>query len=256
MRFQIQNLKEPGPELGCILGALAESSLDALHHFREETTEQIHLLRTNMKKIRALIRLARAELPATAFDQARHDVRTLKAGYAGSRDEQVLHGLFEQQATSMEAAALPDLFDLAQHDPTDPSEELFRATERLRDTFSRLPFWAVTARGVRQALAKTLHQGETALRECRILQTDHAYHQWRKSVKVLWYQTAVLSDPRARLAAKVSDSLGTANDLANLRLRLYPQPPGTVPVSLADRLEQNLAAVRKKALDRGRKLYS
>lgn len=256
MRFQIQNLREPGPELGCILGALAESSLEALQHFNEEPAEQIHLLRTNMKKIRALIRLARVELPAIAFEQATADVRRLKQSYAGTRDEQELHRLFQRLATSMEASALPELFDLTQHDPPPPSDELRQTAERLRNSFAHLPFWAVTARGVHQALNHTLRQGEKVLRECRILQTDHAYHQWRKCVKVLWYQAALLNDSRARLAARVSESLGLANDLANLRLRLYPLPPGTVPVSLADRLEQNLADAREKALDRGRKLYS
>lgn len=255
MRFQIQNQSEPGPELGCILKALVESSLEALHHFSEDPEGQIHLLRTHMKKMRALLQLARAELPAAAFAEIRTAIRTLKQGYANTRDELVLHRLFKNLATSMESAALPDIFDLSHHDPAPPGEALFQAAGHLRDQLAKLPFWAVTATGVRRAFQKTLRNGETLMRECRLLQTDHAFHEWRKSMKALWYQASVLNAPQARPAARVSENLGHANDLANLRLRLHPLPPGTVPVSLQDRLEQSLAAARKKALDRGRKLY-
>lgn len=248
----ISDLSRPGPELGRILQAFARNTREALNAFGDDPAECIHLVRTKLKKVRAMLCLAKSELPTSRLGEIQRDIDLLKNTYAPVRDAEVVAKLFGDLVRRDEATRSRQLLEPSAILIERPGDDLIHAADRLVEEISSLPFWAVTATGVERAFKKSQHRARVAGRRCHPDASDAKFHAWRKRVKALSIQATVLGSKREKVAEQLAEDLGDVNDLANLRHRLAGE---ILPDPLRHRIERNLAEARQKALHRGRKIY-
>ncbi len=167
--------------------------------------EAIHSVRKNIKKIRAVLRLVRAEMGKKAYREYTGLLRQAADHLATVRDAHVKLQALE---------ALISHFD--RHPPRRPFVHFKKALrencvkaareflngkslpavnrilKRLSKEFSRLSLnesgWAAVAPGIKCSYGA----GRKALAKIRRDPADENFHEWRKRVKDLWYQVLLL----------------------------------------------------------------
>lgn len=122
-------------------------------------------------------------------------------------------------------------------------------------------------RSVGPNLNRTYERGRKALKDAYRHPSDEGFHEWRKSVKDLWYHLRLL-DPLwpgvmkalAAQAGSLADLLGDEHDLAVLRQTLAAEPdafgtPGDVDAIL-ELIGRRREELRADARLLGRRLYA
>lgn len=216
-----------------------ELAADAQDHLAvddpAEIPEAIHETRKLCKKARGLARLVR---PALEDDYSRTNrlFRDAARELGPIRDPQAMSGTFE------ELAAVPGLLDesvakktgdqLAQRadDATrrileDESERISHASALIDEARSLTVGWDLPNEfePIRGGVAKTYKRGRKRLAEAQQERGADVFHEWRKRVKYLWYQTRLLRNsapsilrPLAKRLHDLSDALGDSHDLVVL----------------------------------------
>lgn len=199
------------------------ASLAILDGPEPETQANIHELRKNIKKLRALLRLCRG-----GFDGFRREDSALRdAGRALStlREGAVLLATFD-------SLGLPDprlrarLAAAAHSPPADTAASLARHREILAGVLKRTRKWPPDRRGF-AAIARGLALGWAEARDRMPAALDRPggerLHEWRKRVKYHGYHAGLLApiwpemmSPHAQAADRLGDLLGQARDLALL----------------------------------------
>lgn len=230
---------------------------------RVDPATEIHEARKSLKRIRALLRLAREGLGETVFAAENARFRTIAAALAPARDAHVVQQTVARLAAGgTDTAALEAIrVALLAHDATDAASAatvdiddtataLDRAQRRVKrlavdpDTFDTL------VRGLVRNYRRGLDRFEAAYRD----NGDETFHQWRKSVQTHWRHMALLSRAAPALfeahiaaARELSQILGDDHDLAILKARIGALPEGAVPPAEADAVRR-LIATRQDAL--------
>lgn len=253
MAFPTLARKNPGPALGGILCGFADRAADRVRGIQADPEKQIHRLRTDLKKLRSLLRLAEPALDKPTRKSLADKIRRLKARYASARDEAVLMALCGKLLGAPPPAEWFAAHEITRRPAEAPS---LRLAASLKTGLRAVDWNAVTGKTLRKAFARTARRARKAARRCAAEERDEAFHEWRKRVKDLWYQAAALRQRAgfrklARRAKKLSDILGDANDLSNLLLRVKAQTGA--PAELIGRIEKRLRAKRRKALRFARK---
>ncbi len=234
----------PGPALQGILLRLVASvqaDIDALPGRRDE---RVHDIRVGMKKFRALIRLAAGYLPKKPLARADKLARSLKEHFGATRDRDVLAGLLKDLPGGREAAGV---LGISHEAPApDPAAEpaVPGLCRELTVLAGGLDLIGLEADDVREAWVSTYRRARRAMAACSSDPDDDGlFHEWRKRVKELHYQSAVLAalDPAetvARQSEEIAALLGSHHDLSLLCGLLASELRGS---------EAELAALRKKA---------
>jgi CHAD domain-containing protein len=201
----------------------------------ENTAEAVHGARKDIKKTRALLRLARPDLPSKAYKRENATLREIARSLSAAREADVLAETLELVAprltgrlSEVELAALRvRVAELAaaarpQAEQTIPDgtlAALAAAAERAEAlTLTRCDTDTLVAGSVR-AYAR----GADALAVARRDPTPEHLHDWRKRAKDLWYQQRLLRDAwpdvltaQADAADRLTKLLGDDHDLAEL----------------------------------------
>ena len=183
--------------------------------------EAVHEARKDMKKLRALLRLARAELGEDLFRIENAAARDTARLLAGARDAAVMLETLD---------GLPGRYPALRRALEEREAGAEAATEAaiasLREMRKRVSLWPLERDGfgpVERGLRRVYRQGRRAMRRAEAKPSDENLHEWRKREKDLWYQLRLLRDawpsPMRAAAAEadaLSELLGEDHDLAVL----------------------------------------
>ena len=241
--------KSPGPALCAALGKLLRDSVRALDAFHENPAVRAHFLRTRVKRLQSLSRLApegrkwrESFLPPLC---------QLKDLFAETRDATIVLALASKyapgEAQHLRVASPPDLVG-ARHLAELASGLLhdYPGWEKIEwsDVADRA---AGTYRAARKAWKGVVSPGAA----------DAAFHGWRRRVKRLLYQCEYLGGQAhlvrlTRRVDKLGEILGEIQDICMAEDWLGRQHGLAVPADLPRRR----AALRRRALRSGEALLS
>ncbi len=214
MKSHIKPDEHPGRSLEKILRRVSKRAVRDIREIDDNTVRRVHRLRTDMKKLRSAVRLAKSRAPSAQFDPVCDGAKTLKNVFARARDAAVQKHI---------DASLVGKKGTARRSPGPSKEEkrLARAAAKaLSEAVDRLDLSDVAADDFKRALEQTFQLSNLAMIVAQANAGDtHAFHNWRKRVKDLWYQSALLRElhPQAilwsRVACTLSSILGKGHDL-------------------------------------------
>jgi CHAD domain-containing protein len=245
----------------------------------EDLGTAVHETRKSLKRLRAVVRLARDELGDEAYRRENVVFRDAGRRLAGARDSQVLLETLDALTDRCPDEAPPERFErfkrtlvgqhgAAQrrlHERTAVAEvlgELRRARERVGD-------WHLEREGL-DALAPGLkriyRRARRAYRGACEEPTTENLHELRKRAKYLWYAAQIVRSaaPKkmkrlARRAHELSDLIGEDHDLALLAQRAEEDPDRfpdeTAAGELAALVERRRAELQREALELAQRLF-
>lgn len=190
----------------------------------QHTDTAIHALRKRMKKLLALLRLARPALSVEQFATLKGAIRNLKRSVATQRDQVVFSQLV--RALDEDGLSLKDesgrRIRRKSVRKTEVSEatldQLTRQASSLTDRLGRLRLFSLSWETVAEAYVKTYRKGHKAADRCEKDTGTDALHAWRKVVKDHYYQTLALyvwlgHPRRLRRTRRLSSLLGKIHDM-------------------------------------------
>jgi len=224
-------LKEPLPEeIARIARGRIDHASDELRGRTGSTPEEaVHDARKDLKKLRALLRMARAELGEETFLRENACFRDAARELAGARDSDVM--LDTLKALELSSGIGWDLRKTIQvHSARNGDDGRHAAARRvvamLREARDRVDDWPLTRDSfgaLRDGLERTYRRGRRDFRAARVDPSVEALHEWRKRVKELWYHHTLLRPiwPPVMQAVgdqahELADRLGDDHDLAML----------------------------------------
>jgi CYTH domain-containing protein/CHAD domain-containing protein len=192
----------------------------------------VHEVRKRCKETRGLARLVRRDLgdEFAPFDQmvrsAANDLSALRDAHAVLA---TLDHLLDAHPNEVDVRSVRDRQAEASAAATaaieDGDDRIRTARAQLIQAREHAAGWVVP-RGfapLGDGLAATYAQGRRGLRRAEQLPINHRFHDWRKAVKYLWYQTRLLHDaapsvlgPLVDQLDGLADALGDDHDLAVL----------------------------------------
>jgi CHAD domain-containing protein len=216
---------------GCI-----DRALDELRGSTDSTPEEaVHEARKDLKKLRALLRLARAELGDGVYRHENTCFRDAARELAGVRDADVLLATLDsleerypQELPADAAGGLRQALEAHKRAATTGvrAEAAGAVVELLAQARKRVARWPLDrdrfeALGPR--LKRTYRRGRRDFRAARRDPSVEHLHEWRKRVKDLWYHCSILEGAWKPVMAvlgdeahELSDRLGDDHDLAML----------------------------------------
>lgn len=203
-----------------VLEQLAGDALRNIEALPDRENERIHDIRVDMKKFRAVVRLAGGALKARDFAGLDQCARAVKDGFGAARDREVqldlLRRLLGQRKADEAARAFAGSDGEPVHDWT-PSQ---KACSQLCALVTRADLAKLTRGQVLEAWLASYRAARRTMMACRENDgDDFLFHEWRKRVKQLLYQSLVIGPPvdsLAPAAQKLSSTLGSQHDLAVL----------------------------------------
>lgn len=264
-----------------------ERLTDALHTLAghpdgdEPAATTVHDARRGLKRLRALLRLARAGLGEDTFRRENTAARDAGRELSAVRDAQVLASAFDDLGGKLAgrvAPGTPAAVAARLRAGMDAAVGALRSQDRhpravalltaARERLDAWPWqgdedaWNVLGAG----LKKTHRAARRALRRAAEEGAEGEFHEWRKQVKYLGAHVALLhplcpekADKAGATLGKLADTLGDEHDLAVLAATLVGFGGGEVPTedlaAIAEAIAERRARLRKKALRRGRRFF-
>ncbi len=213
----------------------ADKALERLRGAGEgDFAAAVHGARKDLKKLRSLIRLARAGLGERAYREENDRFRGAAHALGAARDaEAKLECLAQLRARYGELPAGTD--DLVAVLETERDEIAAReaeagtdeAVETIAEGLREIDRWHLEPDSfelVAPGLRRAYRRGRKRFAEARAEPADAAVHEWRKRVKDLWYMSRLLVgawpellEPLSEEAHELSSILGDHHDLAVVR---------------------------------------
>ena len=229
--YRLEEREPLSKAVGRIARGRIDHALDELRGKTDSTPEEaVHGARKDMKKLRALLRLVRGELGEQTFARENACFRDAARELAGARDADVMLETLDSLdlstglgwelrkviQTSRERDGARDDRDAASRD----------AVAILKEGRKRVGDWPLeddSFDALAGGLERTYRRGRRDFKAARVDPSVEALHEWRKRVKDLWYQQALLCRlwPPVMTAVgeeahELSDRLGDDHDLAVL----------------------------------------
>jgi CHAD domain-containing protein len=245
-----------------------DHAIDELRGKTDSTPEEaVHEARKDMKKLRALLRLARGELGKETFARENGCFRDAARELAGTRDSDVM--LATLAALELPAGVGGELRkgiqdELARRADDDRKAASGAAMAVLKEARKRVDTWPLerdSFEALADGLERAYRRGRRAFREAREEPGAEPLHEWRKRVKDLWYHDTLLRElwPPVMSAVgdeahELSDRLGDDHDLVVLaawvRGRLEPDP------EFSDAVIRRREELQSDAFALGSRLYA
>lgn len=206
-------------------------AIGELHDERLDRDVAVHQARKRIKKTRAILRLARAELGA-AFNVENRILRDAGQALSTARDAVVLLETFERVRLRVPQSANAEALDrtrvalesrrttVAAGEALDGPVTAVIAT--LGDAHIRTHDWAI-ANGfvaIESGLRRVYRAGQATMHNAQACGSPESIHEWRKRVKDLWYATRLLKKSATRPMRALrkdlrdlSEVLGNMHDL-------------------------------------------
>ena len=228
--YRLKVAKPLPDEIARVARGRIDHAVDELRGKSDSTPEEaVHEARKDMKKLRALLRLARAELGNETFSRENACFRDAARELSGTRDSDVL--LETLGALDLPAGMGWELRKSIQADRErngggDRDAPARRAVAVLEEARSRVDGWPVerdSFEAIADGLKRTYRRGRRDFGAAREEPTVESLHEWRKRAKELWYHHTLLRElwPPVMSAVgdqahELSDLLGDDHDLAVL----------------------------------------
>lgn len=237
---------------------LSEALRQLTDNFSENPAEVVHDTRKRLKKGRSLLRLVRKSMDKATYKHEKNILRDIGRLLAPARDgaafQETLDVLLKRYELTLDVDAFTDLqeslatlYQVRLQSLTERDQPVKSIIADLKDSKSRLLHLSLEKTGwgaIGQNLHRVYRQGCERMQAAYEEDSDRAFHEWRKRVKDLWYDTRLLKklwppvmDTFASEAHQLSSILGEAQDIAELRHFLLNHPE-----------EVKLKAVLKKVL--------
>jgi CHAD domain-containing protein len=254
------------------------AALESLKDYRR--AESVHGVRKDIKKVRAVLRLARGRIPKKAYRRQTQLLRKAADQLAPTRDAFVkgaalknLSDHFHDQLGGLALRRLRKQFegDLAHAEKRFARKKSAHKVKRLLERIPRelatvkldAKGWKAIAPGIETAFAR----GRNAYFAARRDPCPEHLHEWRKRVKDLWYQVRMLRPIyREKLASLahdlkvLSEYLGDDHDLFMLdqSTETAHSKQGELfgPGALNDMIERRRRELQAAAFEAGARLYS
>lgn len=217
-----------------------------------------HQLRVRMKKMLALLRLAREAIEEQTMLAMRLHIRAVKNACAGDRDRLVQSKLIDKLARRFHLHPKNRAERSLHVQTTPPASFLQHQLHALSQLISRSHIQSLDASQILVQHAGCYRRGRRLMKQSFESTNRHVLHRWRHRVKDLYYQTLVLSylpgaARRIRRARRLGQLLGRDQDFANLaREPAYSMRRGPW-LQLIDEHRSNL---RERFLSLGHRLYA
>jgi CHAD domain-containing protein len=239
--------------------------------------EGIYQARKRLKKLRAVLRLARPGLDTDVFDRENTALRDVARQLSVVRDADVLVEVIEGlRPHDRRDAAFQRIVSTTRLHRRSVRREFFNGGAALTairnsmsDSKSRLADWAgdgITSKDVLKGLRRSYSRARRSFESARRSRDDIRWHEWRKRTKDFWYHLRLFQPvwPPV-LGATISqcgdlaDRLGEDHDLVVIGHRLTELAPKGTAGREANRLRSLIAhrhdTLRAEAREAGARLF-
>src|SRR5438128_6127363 len=179
-----------------------ELALDHLGVTSENLNESVHATRQSLKRLRALVALARGELGDKVFKREWACYRSAGRLLAGGRDASVVVQTFDALIQHFPFELIPEVFAAERRFLAERRDArlkimvkeegaLQKASEMLASARERVATWPLKYAGfkaLREGLIRSYHGGREGLRRVIRHPSPINFHQWRHPVKRLCHQ--------------------------------------------------------------------
>jgi CHAD domain-containing protein len=262
-------LGEPLPDgIARVARGRIDHALDELRGKTDSTPEEaVHEARKDMKKLRALLRLARGELGKPAFERENICFRDAARELAGVRDADVM--LATLKALELPAGVGWELRKRIAGAHAAQRSEGREAAARgvvaiLKEARKRVGDWPLerdSFDAIADGLERTYRRGRRELRAASDEPSTERLHEWRKRVKQFRYHATLLRcawppvmEAFAGEAHELSNRLGDDHDLAMLAAWV-DENAGEEP-ELTEAVDRRRAVLQDEAFALGERLYA
>jgi len=256
-----------------------EQSQKALERLKSQRNrdDAIHDARVCFKKLRALLKLVRDELGKSVYQQENIGYRDAGRRLASVRDSAAILESLDKLAERFDDQLAPDAFASIRRSfkrtkrkhQTEKKKALSETAKLIRTAQQDTASWPIKDddfSALRRGLQQVYKQGRTGMKRAYDEQDTSHFHEWRKTVKNLFYQLRILRpiwpDVIGELAGelkKLARYLSDDHDLALLHKRITDQVNDTVDVKeievLASLINQRREELQMKARPLGERIY-
>ena len=255
-------------------------AIDHLNCTDDKRDRHVHEARKSMKRLRGLVRLVRKDLGGDNYMRENATFRDAAGLISGLRDAavrvQTLDKLIEYCGADIPRSGFSAVrLWLAQRRKNAYSRvatdnrAVQTIVQELERAHGRVESWSFSQRdveGISTGLKRTYSRGRREYKRVYRDPSDEGLHNWRKSVKYLWYHTQLLGDgdPAALgvMAAELDhlgELLGDDHDLFLLEetlLEAYPKRHGPSTIkALRRRISQKRQQLQRAARALGSRVY-
>ncbi|MEW6755351.1 MAG: SMP-30/gluconolactonase/LRE family protein [Candidatus Latescibacterota bacterium] len=263
-----------------IAGEQLEQAIRSLRGECASGEDGVHEARKSLKRLRALVRLVRAELGDSWYRQENAAYRDAALQLGGMRDAAAL---VETLDTLLQAAGrgvrrsrfatvrrwLVERRDGAHPQLSASGAGLAPAVAALEQARQRVADWPLGQdgwKGMEAGVRRVYARGRRAFALAGAQPTDEAFHLWRRWAKYLWYHTQLLEPTWPPVMGKqageldrLGDLLGSEHDLTVLRQTVQRELTRPVRATTLQALLELIAArqqeLREAAFRLGRRAY-
>jgi CYTH domain-containing protein/CHAD domain-containing protein len=274
--FRLKRKEEVGEGLARAVRGRAAKAIEALREeAKDDPATAIHSARKDIKKIRSVLRLLRAELGEKAYGVENKRYRDAGRALSGSRDVAVkvetLTALEERFGHEMPSASTWNWKRVLERERREAAEKAgdseaidtaVEALEAGRETATEWSLngsWKLFGPGLKQAYK----QGRKAMARVAEDPDPELIHEWRKRAKDLWYDLRLirrawpeLLGPTVDRVHALADLLGDHHDLTVLGEDLASRPRVGSKGKLGALIEQRQEELLDAALSLGARLYA
>jgi len=234
LSYQLEHNEDIPTGIKRIMTEQVDKALASLSNVDAEFDENIHDARKRFKKVRAVVRLVRDDIGKDVYKRENIAYRDAGRALSSVRDSAVfietldrIKSHYDDELTDTAFAEVRDKL-VSRHQKTqDDIREKSTVTHvkgdimSARDRIADLPIGSSDFSAVRDGLKRVYKRGYKGFHHTYDNPTPHNFHEWRKRIKYLWYQTRILKlvwyEPLDIVADEIhdlSDILGDAHDLA------------------------------------------
>lgn len=215
----------PGDDVRAVLEQLAGDASRNVVALPDQAEKRIHDIRVDMKKFRAVARLAGGVLKPRELAALDQCARSVKEEFGAVRDREVqldlLRRLLGHRRAGEAAGALAGSDPTPEHDGAAAQ----KSCEQLCALVARTDMGPLTRGQILEAWLASYREARRTMTACLENEgDDFLFHEWRKRVKQFHYQSLFLGPPADSLAAaaqKLSSTLGSQHDLAMLCEKIH-----------------------------------
>lgn len=280
MPYRLLDHEPPGPGLRRIAVEQLRIASVRLEECQPDPQEAVHDVRKRLKKVRAVLRLARSEIGEALY--ARENVRYRDLGrlLAPVRDSHTrlvaARGLLDGHRALRDHAAFRDVETLLQAERSEHAarfaggEVRRRALSALREAEGRPSEWPLddpSFESLRPGLLRIYRQGRARMEAACAEPSPDRFHDWRKRAKYLGYQLRILEPAWPAVLKSTTEALrdmtallGEAHDLSELETAVQgleaPFSNGPQRELLSDLVAGRCAALHAGARTLGDRVYA
>lgn len=270
--YELRSDEELAIGLKRVAEGRAEKALERLRGDEEDAADAIHGARKDMKKLRAVLRMARGALPKRLYKEENRRYRDAARALSASRDAEVK--LETLDALAERSEGLPREAVEAWRQILERDREAAVNTARAETAIGLIEAGPEGIRGwplegsswklVGAEVKRAYRRGRRAMATAGADPSEQNFHEWRKRAKDLWYQLRLLApawsaqlSPVAEEAHRLTDLLGDHHDLAVLRQDLRERRLGEEETrALEAAIDARQAQLADEAFDLAGRLYA